>query len=82
MTRPIVYRLLDDEREWIDEFAVDARDDALTPATMVLLGLAAAELRTAAAVVALDSQRPHRVHTSSTDADDLRSTFAALGSGN
>lgn len=76
-----LYSLPHDDREWLDELAVDAKDDALTPATMVLLGLASAELRTAAAVVALDSHRPHRVHTLLNRADDLRSTFAALGSG-
>jgi len=71
--------LAEDEREWIHELALDARDDTVVPATMVLLGLAAAELRTAASVVALDSRRPHRVHTVLADADALRSTFAALG---
>ena len=69
----------DDEREWIDELAIDLRDEVLTPATMVLMGLAAAELRTSAAVLALDSTRPHRVHTVLSRVDDLRSRFAALG---
>jgi len=68
------------ETRWIDELRVDARDGALVPTTMVLLGLAAAELRTCKAVVALDGSRPHRVHSVLTDADNLRSAFAALGS--
>ena len=59
----------------------DARDDALVPTTMVLPGLAAAELRTCKAVVALDGSRPHGVHAVLSDADNLRSAFAALGSG-
>lgn len=74
------HQVEDEDREWIDELSVDARDDALVPTTMVLLGLAAAELRTCKAVVALDGRRPHRVHSVLTDADNLRSAFAALGS--
>lgn len=74
------HELHGDEREWIDELAIDLRDAVLTPATMVLLGLAAAELRTAAAVLALDSSRPYRVHTVLRGVDELRSRFAALGS--
>ncbi len=74
------HQVLDEDREWIDELGVDARDDTLMPTTMVLLGLAAAELRTCKAVVALDGSRPHRVHSVLTDADNLRSAFAALGS--
>jgi hypothetical protein len=67
------------EREWIDELALDARDDELRPATMVILGLATAELRTAPAVLALDSTRPYIVHTLLARADRLRSRFAELG---
>lgn len=74
------YRLEDVEREWIDELAIDLHDDVLSPATMVLVGLAAAELRTAAVVIALDSSRPHRVHTTLSRVDELRSRFAAVGS--
>ena len=55
--------------------------ESLVPTTMVLLGLAAAELRTWKAVVALDGSRSHGVHAVLTDADKLRSAFAALGSG-
>ena len=75
------YQILDEDREWIDELGRDARDDALVPTTMVLLGLAAAELRTWKGVVALGGSRPHRVHAVLTDADNVRSAFAALGSG-
>lgn len=74
------YHLEDEEREWIDELAVDLRDEILTPATMVLLGLAAAELRTAPAVMELDSTRPHRVHSTLNRVEELRTRFAALGS--
>jgi hypothetical protein len=69
-----------EEREWVDELQIDGRDDHLSPATMVILGLAAAELRTAPAVLGLDSTRPYAVHTLLARADDLRSQFAELGS--
>jgi hypothetical protein len=68
------------EREWVDELEIDGRDDDITPATMVILGLAAAELRTAPAVLALDSTRPYAVHTLLARADGLRGQFAELGS--
>jgi hypothetical protein len=67
------------EREWIDELEIDGCDDDITAATMVILGLAAAELRTAPAVLSLDSSRPHGVHTLLSRADDFRSQFAGLG---
>jgi hypothetical protein len=73
------YGLEDEDREWIDELAIDARDDVFTRATMVLIGLAAAELRTTPAVVALDGARPRRVHSVLSRVDNLRSRFAALG---
>lgn len=73
------YDLEDEDREWVDELAIDARDDNLSRATMVILGLAAAELRTAPAVVRLDSTRPYGVHTLLARADSLRSRFAELG---
>jgi len=68
------------EREWVDELTIDARDDDFNSATMVILGLATAELRTAPAVLSLDSSRPYSVHTVLARADTLRSQFAALGS--
>jgi hypothetical protein len=68
------------EREWIDELEIDARDDDFNSATMVILGLAVGELRTAPAVLSLDSSRPYGVHTALARADALRGQFAALGS--
>ncbi|WP_133697078.1 hypothetical protein [Mycobacterium sp. BK086] len=71
---------IDEEgREWLDELVIDARDDDLRPATMVVLGLASAELRTAPAVLELDSSRPFAVHTVLARADRLRCDFAAIG---
>lgn len=75
------YQLPDEEREWIDELAVDAGDAAWTPATMAVMSLAAAELRTAPAIVGLDSPRPHAVHLILQKVDEVRSRFAALGNG-
>ncbi|MEV0287890.1 hypothetical protein AB0H36_27570 [Kribbella sp. NPDC050820] len=72
------YALAEDDREWIDELAVDIGEERLTPATMVMLGLAAAELRTAEPVLALSSQRPFTVHEVLRRADAVRSDFAAL----
>ena len=68
------------DREWVDELEVDRRDDDFSAATMVILGLAAAELRTAPAVLSLDSTRPYGVHTVLARADQLRGQFADLGS--
>ena len=69
-----------EERDWVDELEIDGRRDDFTRSTMVILGLAAAELRTAPAVLALDSTRPYAVHGLLTRADVLRSQFAELGS--
>lgn len=73
------FELLDDEREWLDELAVDAEVREFTSASMVILGLATAELRTAKAVLALDSSRPCAVHGLLGRAEVLRSAFAELG---
>jgi hypothetical protein len=73
------YRLDEQDREWVDQLEIDARDDDLRPATMVILGLAVAELRTARAILALDNARPYTVHALLTRADKLRSQFAELG---
>jgi hypothetical protein len=73
------YRLADDEREWLDELAIEGQDADLTPSTMVILGLSAAELRTAPAVLALDSSRPSAVHDVLRRADQLRCRFADCG---
>jgi hypothetical protein len=73
------HKIEGEDREWVDELAIDARDDSLSPVTMVILGLATAELRTAPAVLALDGARPHTVHTLLARADGLRGQFAELG---
>lgn len=67
------------DREWIDELEIDRRDDDIGPTTMVILGLAVAELRTAPGVLSLDSTRPYGVHTLLARADRLRRDFAQLG---
>lgn len=69
-----------DERDWLDELEIDGRADELTSSTMVILGLAAAELRTAPTILELDSTRPYAVHTLLARAEALRSQFAELGS--
>ena len=69
-----------EERDWVDELDIDGRGDDITPATMVILGLASAELRAAPGVLGLDSSRPNAVHALLARADDLRSQFAGLGS--
>lgn len=68
------------DREWLDELEIDGRDGEFTSATMVILGMATAELRTAPAVVGLDSSRPYAVHSLLAAADDLRAQFAGLDS--
>lgn len=68
-----------EQREWLEELVVDAQDDNFTRATMVILGLAATELRTAPGVLELDHTRPYAVHMLLARADYLRSQFAALG---
>jgi hypothetical protein len=69
-----------DDRDWLDELEIDGREDAFTSSTMVILGLAAAELRTCPAILELESTRPYAVHTLLARADNLRSQFAELGS--
>ncbi|WP_236737394.1 hypothetical protein [Mycolicibacterium llatzerense] len=73
------FELQDEEREWLDELAIDGEADDFTPASMVILGLATAELRTAKAMLALDSSRPYTVHGLLGRAERLRSVFAELG---
>jgi hypothetical protein len=73
------YRLGDDEREWLDELVIDARDGSYTPATMVMLGLTIAELRTAPEVLALPTSRPRAIHQILERAERLRSDFGAIG---
>jgi hypothetical protein len=73
------FELHEAERDWLDELAADAGDRTITPATMVILGLSAAELRTSRAVLALPPGRPYSVHALLAAADNLRAEFAALG---
>lgn len=88
------YGLGPEEREWIDQLVIDVGDEVGPRALIAELGLAAAELRTAQAVLSLYPQttadlrdlegrglrrRPYRVHGVLTEADMLRSSFAALG---
>jgi hypothetical protein len=72
------FGLLEEDREWLDELGIDARDGGFTPATMVILGLAAAELRTAPAILSLESSRPYGVHGLLARVDGLRCAFAEL----
>lgn len=71
------FGVTEEDREWIDELAIEGTTD-LTPATIVILGLAAAELRAAPSVLALDSSRPHAVHGVLQRAEGLRGQFADL----
>lgn len=73
------YELVELDREWIDQLQIDVRNDDLTPASMAILGLAVADLRTAPAVLALSDSRPHGIHAALMTADHLRSSFASLG---
>jgi hypothetical protein len=73
------FEIDDEDREWVDELAIEMREHDLTPSTMVILGLAVAELRTAPAVLALDGVRPYAVHGMLARAEGLRSRFAELG---
>ena len=73
------FALPDEDRERIDQVALDARDEDLTPATMTFLGLAAAELRTAPAMLELETTRPVAVHKALARAESLRSQYAELG---
>ena len=68
------------DREWIEELEIDGHDDDFSASTMVILGLATAELRAAPTVLNLGSSRPYAVHTVLARADQLRGQFAALGS--
>jgi hypothetical protein len=66
------------ERDWVDELDIDGRADDISAATIVILGLASAELRTAPSVLGLDSARPYAVHSLLARADNLRNQFAEL----
>jgi hypothetical protein len=60
--------------EWLDELTADYDADDLTPATLAVAGLAAAEPRTAPAVLALDAK--HRLHTALREVETLRARMA------
>ncbi|NMH97379.1 hypothetical protein [Pseudonocardia acidicola] len=60
--------------EWLDELAADYAGDAITPATLAVAGLAAAELRAAPAVLALDQR--HRLHAALREIEALRARYA------
>jgi hypothetical protein len=70
------YGLAEEGREWLDELVIDGRAADRTPATMVILGMAAAELRTAPPILALDGVRPYAVHGVLRRAEHLRCLFA------
>jgi len=72
-------RLAEQDREWLDELAVDGRTAVFNSATMVILGLAAAELRTSRSMLELDSSRPCAVHGTLQRVERLRGRFAELG---
>jgi hypothetical protein len=60
--------------EWLDELTADYDADDLTPATLAVAGLAAAELRTAPAVLGLDPR--HRLHTALREVEAMRARYA------
>lgn len=64
------------EGAWLDELRADYDTDHLTPATMALLGLAAAELRATRAVAELDSH--HGLRRSLRAVEQLRMRFSRL----
>lgn len=62
-------------REWLDELAGDYEDAALTPATLAVAGLLAAELRAHPRVLGLAPR--HRVHAALASVEALRTRFSA-----
>ena len=67
---------LGDIRDWTDELAADCEDDVLTPATLALAGLLAAEIRAHPSTTALDPR--HRVHTVLAQIERLRSMVSSV----
>ncbi len=67
-----------EDREWIDELYTDYTDNAWSPASLTVLGMAAGELRAAPAVCELEHH--HGVHRALAAADELRTTFSNLRS--
>ncbi len=66
-----------DEHPWLDELVADQTENALTPATVAVLGLAAGEIRTARPVVEL--RTAHMVHRTLYAVDRLRAHFSGIG---
>ncbi|WP_143021483.1 hypothetical protein [Prauserella marina] len=64
-------------RRWLDELVADLADDAITPSTPAVLGLAIAEVRTARPVVELTST--HAVHRVLLAGDAFRCQFSGIG---
>lgn len=64
------------ERDWLDELAADLADDAVTPATIAVLGLATAEIRASPGLHALKTW--HRLNRILGSADGLRAEYARL----
>lgn len=65
----------DDIRDWAEELGIDCEDDLLTPATLALAGLLAAELRAHPSTMALDHR--HRLRTVLTQVEGLRASLAS-----
>ncbi|MEU4377705.1 hypothetical protein [Pseudonocardia alni] len=65
----------DDIRDWADELAADYQDEVLTPATLALAGLLAAELRAHPSTVDMDHR--HRLRTTLAQVESLRASLAA-----
>ncbi len=68
----------DEDRQWLDELATDARE-GFSPASMSVLGLAVDELRSFPGVLALDSSGRHDVQKLLVVAGELRTDFADVG---
>ncbi|MGW4528319.1 hypothetical protein [Amycolatopsis sp. NPDC004378] len=64
-------------RRWLDELVADLADNAITPSTPAVLGLAIAELRTSRQVAELTST--HTVHRVLLAGDALRCRFSGTG---
>ncbi|MFD7161321.1 hypothetical protein ACFV9C_42515 [Kribbella sp. NPDC059898] len=71
--------LKDSDREWLDELMIDVDEDRVNPQTMVMLGLATADIRVSTAFVRLPNRRPHAIHLLLQHADRMRTEYAGLG---
>jgi hypothetical protein len=78
-TGPEEVEPLDDQSsgdDWMAELASDVDEDQLSPATLAVAGLAAAELRSTRLVRELD--RKHRLHATLDAVEELRTRFARM----